>query len=148
MSSTTYTLAIPSKLRHLRKVRHFVARHTKDARFPDHTVEAIKLAVDEACSNVIKHAYGGKSGHSVEINLTVTPSCLTVTICDHGRPFDETSYTTPEIPQLVKQKRSGGLGVHIIRQLMDEVEYQSVQGRNELRLVINRSPQERALHTG
>ncbi len=135
VAASTFTLAVTSSLRHLRQVRRFVVRHATNADFSDDAVEAFKLAVDEACTNIIKHAYEGKSGHKVEITIIVDPSCFTVRICDDGKPFDASTYSEPQLRLLTKQRRSGGLGVHIIRRLMDQVEYRTRDGKNEICLV-------------
>lgn len=127
-------MAIPSSTRFLRKVRKFVVRHAIAAELPEKAVEHVKMCVDEACTNVIEHAYEGEAGHKVDIAIIIDASCFTVRIRDHGRPFDRSTYSEPDLVQLTKAGKSGGLGVHIIQRLMDHVEYQT-QGRiNEIRL--------------
>ncbi len=135
MASSTYTLAVPSSLRHLHKVRRFVVQHATNANFPEDAVEACKLAADEACTNIIKHAYEGQPGHQVDIVIAVDPHRLVVRICDDGKSFDDAHYSEPDVAILTKQGQSGGLGVHIIRRLMDQVEYRTRDGRNEICLV-------------
>ena len=139
VKSATYTLAVPSSMRYLQMVRRFVVQHATMAQFPEDAVEAFELAVDEACTNVIEHAYEGRPGHWVDITITVDPTRFTVRICDDGKPFDLTSYTEPDVPALTQQRQGGGLGVHIIRRLMDQVEYRKRDGRNEICLVMYRA---------
>ena len=112
-----------------------MVRHATKADFTKEVVEACTLAVDEACTNIIKHAYGGEAAHTVRITITVDPARFTVQIFDDGIPFDARTYTAPQVRLYTKQRRSGGLGVHIIRCLMDQVEYRTDNGKNEICLV-------------
>ena len=67
MARSIHTLAIPSSTRYLEDVRNFVVLHAQEADFPEDAVEQFKIAVDEACTNVIEHAYGGQTDHEVDI---------------------------------------------------------------------------------
>ena len=108
--------------------------HAQAADFSRETADDFKLCVDEACSNVIEHAYGGQPGHEVDIAVIVDADRFTVRIRDRGTPFDLSTYREPDVVQYMKERRGGGLGVHIIRQLMDRVECQTVDSVNEIRL--------------
>lgn len=115
-------------------MRKFVVRHAIAADLPEKAVEHVKMCVDEACTNVIEHAYDGEAGHEVDIAIIIDASRFTVCIRDHGRPFDRSTYSEPNLVELTKAGKSGGLGVHIIRRLMDHVEYQTQGHVNEIRL--------------
>jgi len=115
-----------------------VARHATAANWPDTTVAALKLAADEACTNVIEHAYEGHPGHTVIITIVVAPDRFVIRVRDTGKPFDRSSYVEPNLEHLTKEGKDGGLGVHIIRRLMDHVEYREHNGVNEIYLVKHR----------
>lgn len=134
MARSTHTLTIPSSTRYLEEVRNFVARHAVKAKFPEQAVEQFKIAVDEACTNVIKHAYRGEDAHRIDIAVIVEKDRFTVRIQDQGRAFRPEVYTEPDIFALAKKRRSGGFGVHIMRRLMDNVEYRQHGGTNEVLL--------------
>ncbi len=134
MTATIHTLAIPSATRYLKDVRRFILRHARKAQLPDDAIEALQLAVDEACTNIIEHAYGGSTKHKVDIAIIVDPTRVMVRIRDRGQPFDQQSYIAPNVVALTRQGQAGGLGVHIIRKLMDQVEYLSEGRTNEIRL--------------
>jgi len=135
VASTTHTLTIPSSTRFLEDVREFVATHATDANFSKMSVEKLKMAVDEACTNVIEHAYEGQSEQPIDISIIVNKDKLTVLIRDKGRSFDRTDYEEPDLVQYAKSRKSGGFGVHIMKKLMDEVSYRTGGGVNECCLI-------------
>ncbi|MBO6576438.1 MAG: ATP-binding protein [Rhodothermales bacterium] len=139
MTKRIHKLTIPSSTRYLEDVRQFVEVHAADAKFPEDTVEQLKMAVDEACANVIKHAYKGEAEHPIDIAVIVQPDRFTVRIRDEGESFDPSNYTEPDLMKFARARRAGGLGVHIMRRLMDQVEYKKRGRKNECCLTKYRS---------
>ena len=135
MAANTHTLTIPSSTRFLEDVREFVTTHAEQAAFSESDVEQLKMAVDEACTNVIEHAYQGQNEQPIDIAVIIQPDRLTVRIRDKGRQFNQISYQEPDLVKYAKAKKSGGFGVHIMRRLMDEVQYRTTGGVNECCLV-------------
>ncbi|WP_072715838.1 ATP-binding protein [Rhodothermus profundi] len=135
MSRALYTLRIPSATRYLQTVRRFVERHARAAGLSEEAIEQLKLAVDEACTNIIKHAYKGRPDRPIDIAVLIEPDRFIVRIRDQGEAFDPAHYRAPDLPTLIRQRQGGGLGVRLIRQLMDEVTYQSRGAYNEVRLI-------------
>ena len=134
MARSVYTLHIPSSTRYLEDVRRFVEGHAQEAGLPESTVEEFKIAVDEACTNIIKHAYKGDEGHQVDVDVIVEPDRFTVRIRDEGESFNQAAYEEPDLLEAVHRRRAGGLGVHIMRRLMDRVEYRTHGRVNEVQL--------------
>ncbi|MBT4603110.1 MAG: ATP-binding protein, partial [Bacteroidetes Order II. Incertae sedis bacterium] len=89
MAATTHTLTIPSSTRFLEDVREFVTSHAEKAEFSESEVEQLKMAVDEACANVIEHAYHGETEQPIDIAVIIQPDRLTVRIRDKGRQFNQ-----------------------------------------------------------
>ena len=106
-------------------MRQFVAKKADSAGFSEKDVEQIKIAVDEACTNVIKHAYNGEGEHVIDIAVILSSDKLTVRIRDRGRAFNPETYAEPDLIEFAKSRKSGGLGVHIMNRLMDRVEYKT-----------------------
>lgn len=131
MAAPSYTLTIPSSTRFLEDVREFVSMHAEEAGFPDAVVEQLKMAVDEACTNVIEHAYEGQSEQPIDIVITIHTDKLTIRIRDKGRQFNQKAYREPDLIEYAKTRKSGGFGVHIMRKLMDEVAWRTAGGYNE-----------------
>ena len=134
MGRSTYSLTVPSSTRYLEAVRSFVEKHTVEAGFSNRSVEQFKVAVDEACTNVIKHAYRGDEACQLDVSIIIFSDRCTVCIRDEGQSFKPREYHEPDIFELAKKRQAGGFGVHIMRRLMDHVEYTSEGDINEVRL--------------
>ncbi len=129
----------PSKLSSLAKIACFVATATDAAGLDERAAYAVQMAVDEACSNIIEHAYGEQGGGDVECEYEVTDKSLVITLRDQGHPFDPTAIADPELDARLEQRPLGGLGVYLMRQLMDAVDYHYEAGiGNVLTLVKHR----------
>lgn len=134
VARSIHTFSIPSSTRYLEDVRRFVETHALEANLPEQTVEQFKIAVDEACANVIEHAYQGQEDHRVDLAVIVEADRFTVRIRDRGVPFNLNTYREPNLMEMAKRRKAGGFGVHIMRRLMDRVEYRSRGQVNEVLL--------------
>jgi serine/threonine-protein kinase RsbW len=95
------------------------------------TTEEILLAVDEALTNIIRHAYQGGAG-KITVSVTVADDRIEIVLEDQGEQFDPTQLPPPELPRL----KPGGLGVHFIKMIMDQVIYEGLNPvGNRLRLI-------------
>jgi serine/threonine-protein kinase RsbW len=131
----TLTLTVPSATEHLALIREFVANVGSQAGLADDDVAKLELAVDEACANVIEHAHGHDSNKEVTVRAT-DAATLRIEVVDEGEGFDPTAVPTTPVEQMVHDRRTGGLGLRVMKSLMDEVSYEIVPGeRNRLRLL-------------
>ncbi|MCC6538112.1 MAG: ATP-binding protein [Bryobacterales bacterium] len=132
-----FLLHVPSSTDNLAMIRDFVAKVGEKAGFDEKEVTKLALAVDEACSNVIEHAYGGDDANKeVRVRVSYDSEQVVVEVVDTGRGFDPAQIPVKDTDQLVRERRSGGLGWRLIRSIMDEVQYHMVPGeKNELRMV-------------
>ena len=106
-------------------------------RFSTYTLIAanIVLAVDEACTNIIKHAYEYAADKEIEISILQNNRSFEIRIYDNGRTFDPSTLRPPDLKEHIGHLRRGGLGVYLMKRLMDKVEYNFYPGkRNEVRL--------------
>ncbi len=134
----TQSLHIESRTERLIAVREFVSSAARDFGFGDEDVSKIALAVDEACTNIIKHAYKFDPGKSITITVRGRNGRFEVVIQDYGKEFDPAKIPTPDMKEYLSHFRRGGLGVYLMKSLMDRVEYEIVPGkRNEVRLTKN-----------
>ncbi|NNE71455.1 MAG: ATP-binding protein [Rhodothermales bacterium] len=131
MANRIHKLTIPSSTRYLEDVRQFVEIHAEKARLPEDSVQQLKMAVDEACANVIEHAYSGNTDQPIDIAVIVKPDRFTVRIRDEGVGFNPDAYQEPDLARIARSRRAGGLGVHIMHRLMDQVEYRQRGRTNE-----------------
>ena len=108
----------------LAAINEFVTDAALAAQFDSRAVHAVQLAVDEACSNIIEHAYGGEGLQPIDCSYHITDRSLTITFHDHGRSFDPRCVAVPDRSSSLQDRSTGGLGLFFIRQLMDEVHFQ------------------------
>jgi anti-sigma regulatory factor (Ser/Thr protein kinase) len=117
------TLSLCVDLQQLETVREFVAETCQGFGLDCRTAYDVRLAVDEACTNVIQHAYAGRGGR-VKITIDTIKCGVRVTICDWGTPFDPLAVPTPDVAAPLEERPLGGLGLFLMRQMMDEVDFQ------------------------
>lgn len=132
----TFTLDVPSSTQNLAIIRDFVVRIGAQAGLSEEEVAQLELAVDEACANVIEHAYDHDATKQVSIQAIFDEDTLRINVADTGRGFDSSTVTEEDLRDLVEKRRTGGLGLRLIKSLMDEVHYEIGPGKkNELRMV-------------
>jgi serine/threonine-protein kinase RsbW len=126
------TLRIAAELKNLSVIRHFV-QETASALGADRDMIAdVILATDEAATNVIAHGYQYQSG-TIEIELDRSGDAIVIYMRDQSPSFDPTSVPPPDVTQPLDERPLGGMGIHLIRQLMDKVTHRILpQGGNEL----------------
>ena len=138
--SHTLEKVFKSDTRQLENVRSFVESAARDFGFADEEVSNIILAVDEACTNIIKHAYGGRKNGDIRIEVLRSATSFSVRIQDHGKAFNPEGIEPPNLQKHLAEYRRGGLGVYLMRRMMDKVEYAIAPGKpNEVTLVKYRS---------
>jgi serine/threonine-protein kinase RsbW len=116
-------------------ITQFVAEAARSARLDEDSVFHCQMAVDEACTNVIEHAYGEENVGNFEISCVVEPGRCTIRIVDQGQPFDPTVVPTPQATTNLDDIRPGGIGLHLMKQLMDEVHFEFEGQKNTLTMV-------------
>jgi anti-sigma regulatory factor (Ser/Thr protein kinase) len=95
----------------------------------------IALAVEEAVSNVVNHAFAGlPPPYMIRVRLDIMDESVAVEIVDNGHPFDPTSAPDPDLTQPLEGRNPGGLGIHLIRGMVDRIQYRHSDGKNILRL--------------
>lgn len=92
----------------------------------------LTLALDEIVANVIRHGFGDDQEHRIEVKVTVDDRTVTASVEDDGRAFDPREAPVPDLDLPIEMRTPGGLGMHLVRQTMDSVEYRRDEGRNIL----------------
>jgi len=134
----TKELKVKSKTENLSAIRDFISTSAAEAGVTPDIVENIILAVDEACTNIIKHAYKSFPDGELIIKTKSTLSRFMISITDYGSSFEPDSIPEPDLQKYYRQKRVGGLGMYLMRTLMDDVKYVSIPGKhNEVLLSKN-----------
>ncbi|MGC9357520.1 MAG: ATP-binding protein [Anaerolineae bacterium] len=139
MMNDTITRTFEACLESLNALNDFVTGAAHDAALDDAAIYAVQMAVEEAFSNIIQHAYGEECTQSIECTCRVDDVGLTIILQDEGRPFNPDSVPEPDLCAPIEERSVGGLGVYFIRQLMDEVYFDCRAGTtNVLTMVKHR----------
>ncbi|MEO5894468.1 MAG: ATP-binding protein [Vicinamibacterales bacterium] len=97
-------------------------------------VYAFNLSLDEVLTNVISYAFADAREHTINVRLSITNGQLQAEVADTGRPFNPLDVPPPNLDAPIEQRPIGGLGLHIVREMMDRLEYRRVDERNVLTL--------------
>lgn len=97
----------------------------------------VNLVFDELLNNIISYAFLDEAEHQIEIRVEYREDQLTITISDDGTPFNIFEIPPPETDLQLENRRIGGLGIHLVRSVMDNYFYQRKEGRNISTLVKN-----------
>lgn len=128
-------LEIPSTTEFLSLVRDVASRTAKLAGFDAQAAGAVALAVDECTTNVIEHAYKGAPGERIELRLEYRGPALRIDVLDSGETIDPGAMPELDLGRYVSERRTGGLGVHLMGKIMDSVAYRRAGPRNVCSLV-------------
>ncbi|MCG8637987.1 MAG: ATP-binding protein [Desulfobacterales bacterium] len=132
MTDQTIEMSIPSHPRFLQLIRAVMGKVSAILEIPRDQAGRITLAVDEACSNIIKYAYLNAPSGKLDFLIHLETNRLEITITDYGKACDINKMKPRDISDI----KPGGLGTYIISQVMDTVEYQcGHNGRNRIRMV-------------
>lgn len=134
-------LTVPGQFERLAEIAEFVTRAAREAGLTDDDVFHVEMAVDEACSNIIEHAYADRTG---DIDLACTSPArgdFEIAIHDSGRAFDPDSVGRPVIgsPADLDEVSEGGLGLYFMRKLMDQVRFEMASGQGNTLYMSKRS---------
>lgn len=130
----TVVVQTPGDIGYLHRIREFIAGMATEAGIDQHEIDNIELAVDEACTNVIEHGYApDDTNKELTIRMEIDTSKLVLTVIDRARPFNILHYEPRDINDLQSEGKDGGLGIRLIKHIMDDIEYQTNDdGQNEL----------------
>lgn len=127
-------LIIRNEITELNRVVTFLEGLEEEWQLPLAIITPINLVLEEALSNVIFYAYEKGSTHEIKIDFAHTANQLDIAITDTGKPFDPTRKEDPDIDLPAEERPIGGLGIFLIRKIMNEVSYERVGQENVLRM--------------
>ena len=122
----------PGRYESLEEIAEFVRSIAQAAGLSPFETYKLETAVDEACSNIIEHAYCGISDGVIEFTILTTPEAITIILKDNGRKFSPDSVLPPDVNAPLKKRKDHGLGIFIIRKWMDDVQFDYIDGHNIL----------------
>jgi len=123
-----FHLKIAGRLDNLEKIRNFISGIADGMGFSKDDINKIELAIDEASTNVIKHAYGKQVQGDIDIAVKSSKDKLTIIVTDQGKSFNHKAIELPDMDKYIEELRVGGLGIYLMKTLMDEVSYKAGPG--------------------
>ena len=127
-------IEVPAQMSYLLQVRDFIEKIGKKHKFSEKIVNSFKLVVDESCTNIVRHGYRDIKNGKIIIRAIVRRKSLTIVLIDRGKSFDPRSVAPPDLKRYVEIGKKGGLGILMMRKLMDDIKYNVTTTGNELRL--------------
>lgn len=135
------TLLFPGRFESLANIAMCIRQATRKAGLDESTRYSVELAVDEACSNIIEHAYGGENRGEISVTYHITAEALVIVLRDWGKPFDPTAIPEPNFAVPLDKLISGGLGLYTIRRVMDDVHFEFSSERGNVLTLVKKIPQ-------
>jgi anti-sigma regulatory factor (Ser/Thr protein kinase) len=130
-------IVLPAKLEHLPVFLKTLIQCARDQGFSAKRINDIELVVEEVLVNISNYAYPGKDGEVKVVCRMDQPGCLIIEILDSGFPFNPLDQEDPDVTADIGERKIGGLGVFLMKTLMDEVYYQRLEKKNILTLVVH-----------
>ena len=132
MAKRDYCFELKSKLSEL----DALCRHLEDCcslmELPQKCLFEINLGLDELFTNIISYGFDDGIEHQIKFSLVKEKETLVVQVEDDGKPFNPLEAADPEVSQDLDTINIGGLGIHLVKKMMDEIDYQRVEGKNKL----------------
>ena len=130
-----WELTVDGRLESLATIADFVIKAAQASGLNEKATFEVQMAVDEACTNVINHSYGGEGKGSIALRCKLLDGDFVVSIRDRGRPFEPDAIPPPDLTCSLAERCNGGLGLYFMRKLMDEVRFHFAADGNELTMV-------------
>jgi anti-sigma regulatory factor (Ser/Thr protein kinase) len=129
------TMRLSADFSDLAAIREFVAQTGHDLGLDEDLIPDLQLAVDEICANVIEHGYNGQCGE-IEITIEPIPNGVRTQVRDWGVAFEPQQVPTPNVTSPLEQRPLGGLGLFLVRQMMDDLRFEfDAQNGNTVTMV-------------
>lgn len=121
--------------KNLQAVRHFVTQVLREELFPEEDIPAVVLAIDEVCANLILYSHQSDPDGVIDLQLKATPESVVCEIIDRdGVFYDFDNHRNPDIGQIVREGKNGGVGLMLVKRLVDKVEVERHGTQNTWRL--------------
>ena len=134
MAKREYCFELKNSLSELDKLCRKLETVGREIKLSKKFIFEINLALDELFTNIISYGIDDENEHTIKVTITPENEQLCMCIEDDGIPFDLTKYETPDVSCSVEECKIGGLGIHIIKKLMDEICYERSGNKNVLTL--------------
>jgi serine/threonine-protein kinase RsbW len=121
----------------LAELRSFLQQHLESYRLSEGDKHQVTLAVEEVCANLIIHSHDCNPKEEIHLEVKALDKKIIVEITDKGDAFNLLEYEVPDLSQVIGEKRKGGIGILLVKKIMDEIQFESKNGKNICRLIKN-----------
>jgi serine/threonine-protein kinase RsbW len=132
------TVTFPGSYNSLESISNFVEKAATEAGLDTKAIYAVQLAVDEACCNIIDHAYGGEGIGDIQCSINIGNDELTIILVDRGKPYSPEKIPDPKLDIPLSKVKPRGVGLYLIRMMMDKVSYESTPDSTNVLTMIKR----------
>lgn len=129
------TVKFPGRYDSLAKIAELVQQATQEFGLDPLASYGVETAVDEACSNIIEHAYGGEGKGDIFFHYRIEGDDLVITLRDYGKRFNPKKIPKPKVNVPLKHRQENGLGLYFMYQWMDEVHFEVIDNANVLTMI-------------
>jgi serine/threonine-protein kinase RsbW len=128
-------ISVPCEKRNLQRIRTFIISALRERHIPEIDIHSMVLAVDEVCANLMIHSNNCSPDHSIEVVIKIKgKSKIVFDIIDKGLGFDIRKYPEPDLQEIIKQKKKGGVGLMLVKRIMDNIDFINKQDYHIVRL--------------
>lgn len=130
-------LTVNNKIEELTRVERFLEELAHEWNLPEQLVLSLNLVIEEALTNTILYGFHDEESHVIEILFNLNAGIISITISDDADEYDPTQKSDPDILLSAEERPVGGLGIYLIRKIMDSVQYKRINNINNLILTKN-----------
>ena len=130
-----YSYKVPCLKERLKDIREFVTEALSHHGLSEVQISTLVLAIDEVCANLIIHSHRCNPKESIEVDIVVDKRSIIFDIIDRGNGFDISQYREPKIDDIIRRRRKGGIGLILVKKIMDEIKFITENDQNICRLV-------------
>ncbi|HXA01755.1 MAG TPA: ATP-binding protein [Cytophagaceae bacterium] len=116
-------IKVSCSTKNLKEIRDFVSDTLVEYSVPEMEINMMVLAIDEVCANLIIHSNHCNENQHIELKIKDESQGVSFEISDEGEPFDQSTYREPDIHNLIKEKKKGGIGLMLVKKIMDSIEF-------------------------
>jgi serine/threonine-protein kinase RsbW len=132
MHEGSISIRIDADVREIERLNRLVRQFGELHDVPSRTLYAVNLALDELVTNTVLYGFDNTSGQEITVRVSTAGNELVASVCDRGKPFDPLQFKPPDLSAPIEERELGGLGIHLIRSLMDHVSYAREDNQNVL----------------
>ena len=133
-----HNISVPCEKRNLKRIREFIIDVLREQHLSEVEVHSMVLAVDEVCANLIIHSYNCSPNHSIGVEIILkNKGKIIFDIIDKGHGFDIRKYPEPDIKEIIRTRKKGGVGLMLVKRIMDDIDFINKEDYNIVRLTKN-----------